>query len=94
MKLFYYNLCMIVEKRATMKRITTMLCSVAVLFFLGHAVGGMGGYLAGRGRPYVILWGLSGAVVFTCLSFIIWKSYLRDIGILEGRDEGDDRPPL
>ena len=75
------------EKRVTLKRIATMLCAVAVLFFLGHAVGGVGGYLAGRGRPDVVLWGALGAVVFTWLSFFIWKSYLRDIAFLEERDE-------
>ena len=90
---FYYNLCMIVEKRATMKRIATMLCSVAVLFFFGHAIGGAGGYLAGRGRPGAIVWGVTGAIVFTWLSFLIWKSYLRDVGILEERDEEDVQPP-
>ena len=80
-------------KRATLKRIATLLCAVAVLIFFGHAIGGAGGYLAGRGRPFVILWGVSGAVVFTWLSFFIWKSYLRDIGVLEERDEGGEPPP-
>ena len=81
------------EVRPVLKRIATMLCSIAVLFFFGHAVGGAGGYLAGRGRPDVILLGILGAAVFAWLSFFIWKSYLRDIDIPEGRDEGGEQPP-
>ena len=81
------------ERRATLKRIATLLCSITVLIFFGRAVGGAGGYLAGRGRPNAILWGILGAGVFTWLSFFIWKSYLRDIGIPRERDGGDELPP-
>ena len=80
---------MATESRAAVKRIATMLCAVAVLFFFGHAVGGAGGYLAGQGRPDVILRGLAGAAVFVWLSFSIWKSYLRDVAVLEGKDRED-----
>ena len=83
---------MIVETRATIKRIATMLCSMTVLVSLGYAVGGAGGYLAGQGRPLAIILGLLGGAVFTYLSLAIWKSYLRDIEIIDGRGQGGGEP--
>ena len=79
-----------IETAATVKRIATMICSVAVMVCFGYAIGGAGGYLIGRGRPLVILLGLAGGAVFTCAAFAIWRLYLKDIEVLNGQDERDE----
>ncbi|MDR1510610.1 MAG: hypothetical protein LBS53_13350 [Synergistaceae bacterium] len=78
-----------IETTATLKRMATLVCSITVIVCLGYAIGGAGGYLTGNGRPLVILLGLAGGVVFTCLSFWIWRGYLKDIATLNGQDEED-----
>ncbi|MDR1137779.1 MAG: hypothetical protein LBK91_05595 [Synergistaceae bacterium] len=79
-----------IESAATLKRIATLICSMAVIVCMGYAIGGAGGYLTGKGRPLVILLGLAGAAFFTCVSLGIWRSYLKDIAILNGRDREDE----
>jgi hypothetical protein len=84
---------MIVEKRAVMKRIATMLCSMSALICFGHAVGGAGGYLLGRGSPRAAVLGLAGGILFAYLALVIWKSYLRDIEITDAPSREDEPPP-
>jgi hypothetical protein len=81
------------ETSATLKRIATLICSMTVIVCLGYAIGGAGGYLVGKGRPLVILLGLSGGAVFTCASLRIWQAYLKDAAILNARDEEGEGPP-
>jgi hypothetical protein len=81
------------ETVMTLKRIGTLLMSMAVIVFYGYALGGLGGYLFGQGRPFTIAWGLSGGSVLAYAALRLWQSYLRDVDSAAGRDEGDGVSP-
>lgn len=73
---------MTLQSRAVLKRIATMLCSMGTIVSYGYLIGGAGGYLMGRGRPFVAL---TGFVVGSLLAFVaikIWRSYLEDVDAL------------
>ena len=82
-----------IETRAVVKRIAALVCSITVIACVGYAVGGAGGYLAGRGNPWAIVRGLSGGAVFTYMSLLVWRSYLDDAITLNERDEAAGKPP-
>ena len=71
-----------IEKRATIKRIVTLLCSMGTIVCYGYLVGGVGGYLFGAGRPGVALFGFLSGTVLAGIALKIWKSYLTDVDLL------------
>jgi hypothetical protein len=79
-----------VESSAILKRVATLICSMLTIICMGYAVGGAGGYLAGKGRPLAILLGLAGAAVSACASFSVWRSYLKDAEFLNRREKEDE----
>lgn len=77
---------MTLQNRVVLKRIATLLCSMGTIVSYSYLIGGMGGYLMGRGRPFVAL---TGFVVGSLLAFIaikIWRSYLEDVNELNETD--------
>lgn len=76
-----------VENRATIKRIITLLCSMGTIVCYGYLIGGVGGYLFGKGRPLIALLGFLSGTILAGIALKIWKSYLNDVDILN-RAEG------
>ncbi len=73
---------MTLENRAVAKRLTCLLCSIGTIGAFSYLIGGVGGYLFGKGRPFVAL---TGFVVGTILAFVAirsWRSYLKDVDAL------------
>ncbi|MDR3279688.1 MAG: hypothetical protein LBT23_04170 [Synergistaceae bacterium] len=82
-----------VETSITVKRIATLICSMTVIVFFGYALGGVGGYLMGRGQPRTIAWGLAGGSLLAYMAIRIWRSYLKDVESAEqGREDGGSPP--
>ncbi len=61
------------------KRLLVLFLSIGTIVAFGYALGGMGGYLYGKGRPLVVAAGLIGGCVSACAALRLWKSYLEDI---------------
>ena len=61
------------------KRISVMILSVAAIVFFGYALGGLGGYLFGSGKPLVAAGGFLGGLLSAYLALKIWKVYLDEI---------------
>lgn len=75
------------EKRATWKRLGTLLCSIGTVVSYGYLIGGTGGYLMGRGRPLVAAAGLIGGTLLAWAAIKLWRSYLTDVSELNERDK-------
>lgn len=71
------------DTRVTLKRISTLLCSIGTIVCYGYLLGGTGGYLVGRGRPLVALAGFASGSLLAFLAIKIWRSYLSDLERLE-----------
>lgn len=61
------------------KRILVLILSFSTIIAFGYALGGLWGYMVGRGRPLVIALGLAGGAVCACVALRLWRSYLEDI---------------
>lgn len=61
------------------KRILVLVLSFAALLGYGYALGGLGAYMMGRGRPFVIAAGLTGGTFCVWLALKLWRGYLDDI---------------
>lgn len=61
------------------KRLLVLFLSIGTIVAFGYALGGMGGYLYGKGRPLVVAAGLVCGCVSACAALRIWKTYLEDI---------------
>jgi hypothetical protein len=77
------------ETKATLKRITVLLCSIGTLVGYGYLIGGFGGYLFERGRPVTAVIGFFAGSAFACAAIFIWRSYLEDLSILGETDKED-----
>ncbi|MDL2263536.1 hypothetical protein LJC31_02680 [Synergistaceae bacterium OttesenSCG-928-I11] len=76
---------MTLENRAVAKRLACLFCSIGTIGSYSYLIGGAGGYLLGKGRPFVAL---AGFVVGTVLAFVaikFWRSYLEDVDALNAR---------
>ena len=71
-----------IEKRATLKRIVTLICSMGTIVCYGYLIGGVGGYLFGQGRPVMALCGFASGTLLAGIALKIWKSYLADVDLL------------
>lgn len=74
------------EKRATVKRLGTMLCSIGTIVCYGYMIGGVGGYMFDRGRPLVSAAGLAAGSALAWAAIKLWKSYLVDADKLNEAD--------
>lgn len=61
------------------KRILVLCLSFAAIIGFGYALGGLGGYMFGEGKPLVIAAGLAGGVFCALLALRVWRTYLDDI---------------
>ncbi|MDR3354119.1 MAG: hypothetical protein LBO21_03710 [Synergistaceae bacterium] len=73
------------ETRITLKRITTLLCSIGTLVGYGYLIGGFGGYLFGRGRPMTAVVGFLAGSALAYAAISMWRSYLDDLSLLDER---------
>lgn len=58
-------------------RFIILLLSLSTMVFYGKAVAGMGSYLAGNGRPDLIVFGLSAGTATAILALFLWSKYLK-----------------
>lgn len=74
------------EKRATLKRMATLFTSIGTIISYGYAVGGVGGYLFGQGKPFTAASGLIIGTLLALAAIRAWKSYLIDVSELNRLD--------
>jgi len=67
-------------------RLVVLLLAIGTIIFYAHALAGLGGYLLGKGRPWMIAYGLIGGTCTAALALWLWKRYLLSLS-----DTGDDR---
>ena len=75
------------EKRATGKRLATLLCSIGTIVSYGYLIGATGGYLVGSGKPFVAVIGFIAGSFLAWVAVKIWRSYLIDAVELNERDK-------
>ncbi len=68
-------------------RFIVLLLSLSTMIFYGKAVAGMGGYLAGQGRPDLIIFGLIAGTVSAIAALVLWKKHPNSFF----RDDSNDR---
>lgn len=68
-------------------RFIVLLLSLSTMIFYGKAVAGMGGYLAGQGRPDLIILGLLAGTVSAVAALVLWKKHPNSFF----RDDSQDR---
>lgn len=61
------------------KRLLVLFLSFGTIIAYGYALGGLGGYMFGEGRPMVIAAGLLGGTALAVAALKIWRIYLDDI---------------
>lgn len=78
------------------KRLLVLVLSFSTIIAFGYALGGLWGYVMGRGRPLVIAAGLAVGLICAAAALRIWRGYLEDIEREDreneesGRHEEDD----
>ncbi|MDR3332077.1 MAG: hypothetical protein LBT08_05555 [Synergistaceae bacterium] len=77
------------ETRATIKRLATLFCSVGTVICYGYLIGGVGGYLAGKGRPVTAALGFFAGSALAAIAIKLWKSYMKDLEDLDGEENGE-----
>lgn len=78
------------ETRATVKRLATMLCSMGTIVSYSYLIGGTGGYLFGKGRPWTAACGFVAGTILALIAIKIWRSYLVDVNLLNEQEGKDD----
>jgi hypothetical protein len=81
---------MTLENRAVVKRLTCLLCSMGTLGCYSYLIGGVGGYLFGRGRPFTALTGFVCGTLLAFAAIKSWRCYLKDIDELDALDASGD----
>lgn len=83
---------LIIVYNANMKRLAVLLLSIGTLVLYGHAIAGLGGYLWGKGRPFMIAYGLVGGTATAIAALFVWKLYLKELesSHLKGKEGGND----
>ena len=61
-------------------RLIVLLLTIGTIVLYAHALAGLGGYLLGNGRPWMIIYGLSGGTCTAALALWLWKKYLLSLG--------------
>ncbi len=72
---------MVLEQTEVLKgdgemRLTILVLSIASIVFYGHALAGLGGYFLDKGRPDLIIVGLTGGTSSAVFALWLWKKYL------------------
>ncbi|MBN1332490.1 MAG: hypothetical protein JW971_01895 [Synergistales bacterium] len=57
-------------------RLVVLILTIGTIILYAHALAGLGGYLLGKGRPWMILYGLTGGTCTAVLALWLWKKYL------------------
>ena len=87
------------NNRIVFLRITVLCLSMSTMIGYGYALGGLGGYLFGKGRPMVIAMGFIGGTLCALVELRLWRIYLNDLSKecsetemdhKEGSDETED----
>jgi len=60
-------------------RLTILVLSIASIVFYGHALAGLGGYFLDKGRPDLIIVGLTGGTSSAIFALWLWKKYLTEL---------------
>ena len=60
-------------------RLVVLVLSIGSVVGYGYALGGLGGYLLGRGNPWYVAGGLVGGTVAALGALRLWKAYLREL---------------
>lgn len=76
-----------------LKRLLVLFLSFGTIIAFGYALGGLGGYAFGRGKPLVIIVGLAAGILSGFLAMRIWKTYLDDIHAENPRDAQNNDAP-
>ena len=74
------------ETRTTAKRLATLLCSIGTIVGYSYLIGGTGGYLLGRGRPFIAAAGFVAGSILAFVAIKIWRSYLQDVALLNEKE--------
>ena len=72
------------ERIIVAQRITTLILSVGTIVAYGYAIGGVGGYLFGKGRPVIAALGLLGGSLMAAAALKLWKKCLDNMAISNG----------
>jgi len=57
-------------------RFAVLLLTIATIILYARALAGLGGYLFGESRPWMIFYGLGGGTFTAILALWLWKKYL------------------
>lgn len=77
---------MTLQNRATLKRFATMMCSIGTIVSYSYLIGGVGGYMFGKGRPFTAAVGFVVGTVLALIALKIWRSYMADVEALNKID--------
>ena len=69
------------------QRVLVLFLSFGTIIAFGYALGGLGSYMFGEGKPLVIAAGLIGGALSGFMALKIWRTYLDDIE-REDKDAG------
>lgn len=75
------------------KRLLVLFLSFGTIIAFGYALGGLGGYIFGQGKPLTIAAGLIGGIISALLALKIWKSYLDDLEREDKETRNDPQSP-
>jgi hypothetical protein len=87
-----WRIFMNIETRATAKRIMTLLSSIGTIACYGYALGCVGGYLAGQGRPFAAAAGIISGSLLAFAAIKIWRSYIADLELIQSMTDSPEPP--
>lgn len=61
------------------KRLIVLCLSFGAIIGYGYALGGLGGYLMGKGKPLIIAAGLIGGTICVVVALKLWRVYLDEL---------------
>jgi len=71
------------------KRLIVLCLSFGAIIGYGYALGGLGGYLMGQGKPVIIAAGLIGGSACVVAALKLWRAYLDELS-----DQTWEKDPL
>lgn len=61
------------------KRLLVLILSISSVVAYGYALGGLGGFLLGRGSVTYVVLGLTGGTACALGALKIWREYLKEV---------------
>ncbi|EHM09340.1 hypothetical protein TheveDRAFT_0153 [Thermanaerovibrio velox DSM 12556] len=61
------------------KRLLVLVLSISSVAAYGYALGGLGGFLLGRGSVTYVVLGLAGGTGCALLALKLWREYLKEV---------------